>query len=132
MFAVLARLWQRKPEQTLTAASFALAIAMSAALPSMPLYTSVRQELNPTTHVMKTVKTHKTLSEVNGARTLIFPLMLPPIVAFVPLLLRYRPVRIASAVVLVAFVLVGGFSVGMFYLPSAVMMVMASQKRIQT
>jgi hypothetical protein len=63
-----------------------------------------------------------TLAEVNGHGTYLL-LAIPVIVAGMPLLFRSRAVRILSAVLLMGWVVIGVASIGLFYIPSAVMMV---------
>jgi hypothetical protein len=65
---------------------------------------------------------HATLSDVNGPGTY-FLLAIPVVISGLPLLLRLRAVRIVSAVLIAAWVVVGAASVGLFYIPSAVMMI---------
>jgi len=65
---------------------------------------------------------HATLAEVNGPGTYIF-LIIPVAVAVLPLLVRSRAVRILSAVLITGWVVIGGTGIGLFYIPSAVMMV---------
>jgi hypothetical protein len=47
------------------------------------------------------------------------------LVAVVPPLFRKRVVRIAAAIVMGLFVLISGYSIGMFYLPASVLMLLA-------
>jgi hypothetical protein len=51
------------------------------------------------------------------------------IIAGVPLLLRCRTARIISALALTGCVLIGAASIGLFYLPSAIAMILAASKR---
>jgi hypothetical protein len=62
--------------------------------------------------------THKTLLQVNGAWVVI-PVLFPVLVALVPLIFRNQAVRVIAAIVMGAYVLVSGFSIGLFYLPGA-------------
>ena len=62
-----------------------------------------------------------TLAETNGPRTYLL-LAIPAIVAGMPLLFRFRTVRILSAVLLLGWVVIGVASIGLFYIPSAVVM----------
>jgi hypothetical protein len=63
-----------------------------------------------------------TLAETNGPGTY-FVLAIPVIVAGMPLLFRSRAVRMLSAVLLLVWVAIGIASIGLFYIPSAVVMV---------
>ena len=63
-----------------------------------------------------------TLAEANGPRTYLL-LAIPVIVAGMPLIFRSRAVRMLSAVLLLGWVAIGVASIGLFYIPSAVVMV---------
>ena len=65
---------------------------------------------------------HSTLAGVNGPKTYLL-LVIPVIVSGLPLLFRSRAVRTLSAVLILGWVVIGVMSIGLFYLPSAVMMV---------
>ncbi len=65
---------------------------------------------------------HPTLAEVNGSRAYRL-LTIPVIIAGLPLLFRSQAVRISSAVLLMGWVVIGVASIGLFYIPSAAMMV---------
>jgi hypothetical protein len=69
---------------------------------------------------------HRTLAEVNGHGTY-FLLTIPVAVAGLPLLVRSRAVRILSAVLITGWVVIGATSIGLFYVPSAVMMVWSAR-----
>jgi hypothetical protein len=69
---------------------------------------------------------HLTMDSVNGPR-LYYLLAIPMIIAGVPLLLRARIFRALSALLLIGWVVVGSATVGLFYLPSAVMMILAAR-----
>jgi hypothetical protein len=68
---------------------------------------------------------HLTLLSVNGPKALAV-LAVPVIAALIPVLFPKRRVRAIAAMVLSGFCLLGGFSVGLFYVPSAVTMRVAS------
>jgi hypothetical protein len=63
-----------------------------------------------------------TLAEANGPGTY-FLLAIPVLVAGMPLLFRSRAVRILSAVLLMGWAVIGVASIGLFYIPSAAVMV---------
>jgi hypothetical protein len=65
---------------------------------------------------------HLTLAETNGPGTYLL-LAIPVIVAGMPLIFRSRAVRMLSAVLLLGWVAIGVASIGLFYIPSAVVMV---------
>lgn len=71
---------------------------------------------------------HATLAEVNGPATY-FVLATPVAVAGLPLLFRSRAVRILSAVLITGWVVIGAASIGLFYIPSAVMMVWSARRK---
>jgi len=56
----------------------------------------------------------------------------PVVIALVPFLWRWRPARIGSAVLLWACCVVGLFSVGIFFVPSAVLITIAAVIRDRT
>lgn len=60
-----------------------------------------------------------TLFQVNGPR-IFGVLAIPVAIALAPLALRW--LRIPAAIALFAFVLIGGFTIGFFYLPSAILL----------
>jgi general stress protein CsbA len=62
---------------------------------------------------------------MNGSWTIV-PVMFPVLVALLPMIFRKQWVRIIATVVLGGFVLIGGFSIGFFYLPAGVLMLLAA------
>ena len=99
----------------LTAVSFGLAAAAAVFLLVGPVYSGFDGERS----------THKTLMEVNGVWAVI-PVMIPVLIATVPLIFRKQAVRVIAAILMGAFALVSGFSIGLFYLPAGVFMVLAA------
>jgi hypothetical protein len=99
----------------LTAISFGLAIAAAVFLLVYPVYSGFDGER----------PTHSTLLRVNGAWVIV-PVMFPVVVAMVPLLIRKQAARIVATVVMGTFVLISGFSIGMFYLPAGILMLLAA------
>ena len=69
--------------------------------------------------------THATLQQINGWWAVV-PVMFPVVVAPVPVVVRRQWVRIVAAIVMGAFVLISGFSIGMFYLPAGVLMLLTA------
>jgi hypothetical protein len=69
--------------------------------------------------------THSTLLHVNGPWVIV-PVIFPALVAFVPLVFPGKWSRILAAVLVGAFALISGFSIGMFYLPAAIVMLVAA------
>jgi hypothetical protein len=99
-----------------TASSFLLSALCSILLCVIPAYNE--RSANHLRHV--------TLASVNGL-TVYYMLAFPVVIAGVPLLLRARTYRVVSALVLIGFVVVGSASIGLLYLPSAVMMILAAR-----
>jgi hypothetical protein len=98
----------------ITALSLALAIAAAAFLLVFPFYSGLDGTL--------------TLIEANGSWVLI-PILLPVVVAAVPLAFHSRMLRVISSVLLGAFVLISGFTIGLCYLPATVAMVVATSRK---
>jgi hypothetical protein len=65
---------------------------------------------------------HATLADINGPGAY-FLFVIPVAFAGLPLLFRRGPIRMLSAVLITGWVVVGAASVGLFYIPSAVMMI---------
>ncbi len=112
--------------------SFATALVVSVALLLVPVYAgSTQSKTFPSTGgvISSSVGFRGTLFQVNGER--ILPLLAAPVVtAVLPLLFRRsrgRAVLEASAATLLAaFTVIGGFSIGLLYLPSAGAMLVAA------
>ncbi len=69
--------------------------------------------------VMPVYSNGRTLLRVNGPR--VFGILaIPIVIAIVPLI--FPKLRVAAAVVMFVFVLIGGFSIGLFYVPSVVLL----------
>jgi hypothetical protein len=69
--------------------------------------------------VMPVYSNGRTLLRVNGPRVF-GVLAIPVVIATVPLI--FPKLRVAAAVVMFVFVLIGGFSIGLFYVPSVVLL----------
>ena len=65
-----------------------------------------------------------TVLQVNGPASLI-GLLFPVLITFVPLLVRKQWARIAAAILTGGFSLIGAFTIGLFYLPAAFVMLLA-------
>jgi hypothetical protein len=96
-----------------TALSLALSIAAALFLLFFPFYSDFDRSL--------------TLIERNGSWVLI-PILLPVVAAAVALAFPRRVMRVISSVVLGAFVLIAGFTIGLCYLPAAVAMAVAASR----
>ena len=68
--------------------------------------------------------THLTLLAVNGSRVLV-PLLLPVAIALVAVLLRNQVFRVLALIVTGGVVVLGIASIGMFYLPAMIAMLVA-------
>lgn len=102
----------------LPAASFGLTIAAAIFLLVWPVYSTSDG----------TRTTQATLPAVNGPWAVV-PVMLPVLAAALPFLSRRRVLRVAATLLLGGFVMASGFSIGLFYLPAAVTMLMAAWGR---
>jgi len=98
-----------------TVASLGLALAAGIFLLVWPVYSGF-DGVNAT---------RATLLQVNGPWALL-PVFFPVFVALLPVVFKRQFVRIIAAVVLVAFSFIAGFSIGLFYIPAAVVMVLAA------
>jgi hypothetical protein len=122
----------RRSENAAAIASFVAAVVVSAALLFVPAYTEESSTIvSPSTEgvISKIVVSHPTLIQVNGVRALL-TLAVPVLIAGLPLLFRrsrWRALLEASAAALLtALTVIAGFSIGLFYLPSAVAMLVAA------
>jgi len=95
----------------LTAISFGFAAVGAVFLAVWPVYSVFDGR-----HAM-----HATLLEINGAWVFI-----PVMVAFMAVLFRKQAVRIIATVIVWGFAIIGGFLIGRFYVPAAIMMLLAA------
>jgi hypothetical protein len=65
------------------------------------------------------------LVQQNGAWVIV-PVTFPVVIALLPVLVRKQAVRISATVIMWGFALIAGFSIGLFYLPAAIMMLLAA------
>jgi hypothetical protein len=113
--------------------SFSLAVLASVSSLVAPVYAGLSQRETPVQDTSSPLQSQTPihsgpfarLAEINGAGTY-FVLAIPVALAGLPLLFRSRAIRILSAALIMAWVIVGAASIGLFYLPSAVMMVWAA------
>ncbi len=99
----------------LTGVSFALAIAAAIFLLVWPTYSGFNGSR----------PTHATLLQVNRPYVLI-PVMFPVLTALIALLLRKQWARIVATILISGFVVISGFTIGLFYLLAAILMLLAS------
>ena|ERR1017187_3192528 len=99
----------------LTGVSFGLALAAAIFLLVWPIYSGFNGNR----------PSHATLLQVNGPYALI-AVMFPVLATLIALLLRKQRVRIVATILISGFALIGGFTIGLFYLPAAILMLLAS------
>jgi hypothetical protein len=104
----------------LTAVSFALAMIAAMFLMIVPLYTSGRQDASGW-H-----ETHRTLVEVNGIRGIILPVFWPVAATLLAVLFQNQVLRIVAIVVTSGIVVLGILSIGIFYVPATITMLVAA------
>jgi len=107
--------------KNLTAISFWLALAASGFLLVVPTYSG--SSYSGSSRGGSPI--HATLLQVTGPRALIY-LAVPVILTLAPMLIPKRAVRAGSALVLATLAVLGGFSIGLFYLPSAFVLLLAA------
>lgn len=106
---------EAKMKTWLTSASFGLALVAAIFLLVWPVYSGfdgVRI-------------THATLLHVNGSWVIV-PVCFPVVIALLPLVFRRQAIRIVAAILLCGFSFITGFTIGRFYLPAAVTMLLAA------
>ena len=99
----------------LTVASFGLALAAAIFLLVWPVYSGFDGVRG----------THATLLQVNG-HWVIAPVGFPVVIALLPLVFRRQAIRILAAVLIGGFSFISGFSIGLFYVPPALTMLLAA------
>ena len=101
----------------LAAASFVLALGAAVFVLVWPLYAGFGLD--------GSVVKRATLLAVNGAWVLI-PVTIPVAIACLPLLFRRRWVRVTTAILLSVFSFISGFTIGLFYVPAAILLAVAA------
>ena len=90
-----------------------------------PVYSGASTTIRTDGSTVASMESSRSLLEVNGPRALI-AIAFPLLFVFAPLLARAptlrRQIGIFSAILLFGLVLIGGFSIGLFYLPAAIAM----------
>jgi hypothetical protein len=99
----------------LTAIACALAVAAAVYLLVSPVYSGFSDNQ----------PVRATVVQVNGLWSLV-PVSFPIFLTVVPLAVPHKKVRIAVAVLLCAFVYLGGMTIGLYYAPAAVMLLLAA------
>jgi hypothetical protein len=98
-----------------TAASLLFAAAAAVFLLVVPVYTGS----------FPNGRFSATLVQVNGTWSII-PVLFPAALALAALVFRKRAVRVIAAILIGGFAIVSGFSIGLFYFPSAAAMLLAA------
>ena len=88
----------------------------------------VSESFGSSSGVFSTRSYSDSMFQVNGAWVLVV-VSVPVLVALIPVLVRHRRARIVSAVLLWIGCVVGMWSVGMFFVPAAILMTIAASRR---
>jgi hypothetical protein len=132
---MIARLTGDRPAERWTVAACVLALCASVALLVLPIYartteSAVTDATGEVTHT--STSSNETLLQGEGVGSIAI-LLLPVVIAAVPVVLkndtRIRVWRTITAILLLLIVPIGYFTVGGFYLPSAVAMLIAATRR---
>ena len=127
-------LWRRGAIAAVISLAFSLVVAVTLAVTPLGSQREVVLSSPGGTAIAGRVE-HVSLLQQEGASVLV-PLAVPIAMAALGvgagLFRRPRPVRAVAAGLLVVFVLLGAISIGLFYLPSAVAMVVAAVQTEQT
>jgi hypothetical protein len=101
----------------LAAVSLGLAITAAVFVLVWPIYAA----FGPDGSIVK----RATLLEVDRAGAII-PVLFPVGIALIAVFFRGRAVRVIAAVLMTAFSFLGGMSIGLYYLPAAILMILAA------
>lgn len=116
-------------ERGLVLAALVWAVGVAAYLAVAPFYAGVEASAMRGSPPVFAAPASRTLLEVDGSIALI-AMLLPVALAALPLLRRASktrlPLEIISAAFLILFVTIGGLSIGLFYAPSALLMLAAA------
>jgi hypothetical protein len=108
----------------LAATSLGLAIAAAVFLLVWPVYSvSVTRGVGIGQRPITSAR-RATLLQVNGSWAII-PVMFPVAIAALPVVFRKQPVRVIAMLLMSAFSIVAGMSVGTFYAPAAILMILS-------
>ncbi|MDP1860073.1 MAG: hypothetical protein Q8K82_15465 [Gemmatimonadaceae bacterium] len=110
-------------ERVALATAVALALLPSLVLFIVPIYAGYTEHVTESGGLIGASTAGSTLVQANGLRA-VLPLVLPLVLTVTPLVLRAsrfrRSITRVAAVLLTVFVVLGSFSIGLLYLPSAV------------
>jgi len=101
---------------------FGVTLAVSAVLLVLPSYRGETVSTSVNRDVTAREGLHARMVDVDGPRAILV-LGFPLLVAFLPV--AFRRLTRAAAVVMTLFVLIGSMTVGLFYIPSALLLVWA-------
>jgi hypothetical protein len=104
--------------------SLLLALAASCLLLVMPTYNGETRSADAQGH-MTVTRTQATLLQVNG-RSALISLGVPVLIALIPVLIPKRGVLIGAAILPCVVAIINGFTGGLFYVPSALTMIVAA------
>ena len=110
-----------------TVAAF-LAAGVGALIAAFAPTGRVTESIGSSSGVFSTRSDSERMFQVNGAWVLVV-VAVPGLVALVPVLVRRKRVRIASAALLWFGCVLGMLSVGMFFVPAAILMTIAASRR---
>ena len=109
-----------------TLAAFLVA-ALGALVAAFAPTGSVTESFGSSTGAFQTRSYSVSMFQENGAWVL-FVVSVPVLVALIPVLFRHHNARIVASVLLWAGCLVGMWSVGMFFVPAAILMTIAASQ----
>ncbi len=135
-FHVIARTAGDRSANRWSVAALALALCASVALLFLPIYTQGHEssQTDAAGHVTySSASSSASLFEAEGFGRIAILLAVPILIAAAPVLLkshaRIRMVRTVAALMLLPILPIGYFTIGGFYLPSAVAMFIAASRR---
>jgi hypothetical protein len=116
-------------ERALVFAAQGWALGVTIYLAFVPIYEGVESLREAGMTAERITTAHRTLLEANGPGVLV-PMLIPVVLTALPLL-RFvsatrRRLEVISAMLLLVFVVVGALSIGLFYAPSAMAMLIAA------
>ena len=109
-----------------TLAAFAVAV-LGALVAAFAPTGHVTESFGSSSGSFSTRSYSESMFQVNGAWVLVV-VSVPVLVALIPVLVRHRSARIVSAVLLWIGCVVGMWSVGLFFVPAAILMTIAASR----